>query len=242
MSKLSDFNVLSFDCFGTIIDWETGILAALQPLLDAHNVKCSREDLIRVYHECEVEQQQRTPSLPYSELLATILPRLANKLNLPTPSAAVSEAFGASIGSWPAFPDSVAALHQLSKHYKLVILSNVDRKSFGKTNTGPLEQFPFDLIITAQDVGTYKPNQRNFEYMLREVKEKFGVEKAQVLQTAHSQYHDHHPSRRMGIKSCWIVRPGGLMGDAEEEFFDWKFNTLGDMAVAVDAELGVESA
>ncbi|POR38320.1 Haloalkanoic acid dehalogenase [Tolypocladium paradoxum] len=237
MAKLADSRVLVFDCFGTIVDWESGVLAGLQPLLDANTATLSRERLLGVYHECEAAQQAATPGLSYDKLLAAIYTQLASKLNLRAPDAAESEAFGASVGVWPAFPDSVDALRRLSRHYKLVILSNVDRASFKKSNSGPLEGIPFDLVITAEDVGSYKPDLRNFQYMLSEVEKNFGVEKDQVVQTAQSQFHDHHPAKQMGIKSSWIVRPGSVMGNRDEVVYDWKFNTLGDMADALEAEV-----
>lgn len=237
MSELRNFSVLTFDCFGTIIDWESGVLTALQPLVDANNATFTREHILNLYHECEAAQQAKTPDLNYDKLLATIHPQIAAKLNLLAPSAGESETFGASIGSWPAFPDSLDALRRLSKHFKLVILSNVDRESFSKTNAGPLEGFPFDLIITAQDVGSYKPDLRNFEYMLQKVEEKFNFKKGQIIQTAQSQHHDHHPAREMGIKSSWIVRPGAIMGNREGEVWDWKFDTLGEMADALEKEM-----
>lgn len=237
MAKLTDYRALTFDCFGTIIDWETGVLNALQPLLDANNASIPRQELLTIYHECEAAQQKKTPDLNYDQLLAAVHPHVAAKLRLNPPTADQSREFGASVGRWPAFPDSVDALRRLSKHYKLVILSNVDRGSFSKTNAGPLEGLPFDLVITAQDVGSYKPDLRNFEYMLREVGAKFGVQRDQVIQTAQSQFHDHHPARKMGLKSSWIVRPGASMGNQAEEIYDWKFDTLGDMADAVETEV-----
>ncbi|KAI5920246.1 HAD-like domain-containing protein [Camillea tinctor] len=236
MAKLSDFDVLSFDVYGTLIDWETGILANLQPLLDTNNANFSREKLLDVVHECERTQQAATPTLKYHELLRTIHPQIAKKLGLPEPSSDQSEAFGTSVGSWPAFPDTVDALKRLGKHYKLVVLSNVDLESFAKSNEGPLEGVKFDLIITAQDVGSYKPDLRNFQYMVKEVQEKLGVPKERILQTAQSQYHDHHPAKAMGMHSSWIVRPGAIMGNRDSLVYDWKFNTLGEMADALEKE------
>lgn len=238
MAKLSDYTVLTFDCYGTIIDWETGVLQALQPLLEVNNATFSRQELLKVYSECEAAQQAKTPDLAYHKLVATIHPQVAAKLGLKEPSTEDNDSFGASVGQWPAFPDSVDALRRLSKHYKLVILSNVDRESFAKTNAGPLQGLPFDLIITAQDVGSYKPDLRNFEYMVGKVRDKFGVGKDHIIQTAQSQFHDHHPAKKMGIKSSWIVRPGALMGNRAEEIYDWKFDTLGDMADTVEANSG----
>lgn len=236
MAKFADYKALVFDCYGTIIDWETGCVNGLKPFLDKHNANLSRKQLLDVYHECEHAQQIETPDLNYEQLVAAVLPQIAKKLSLPEPTAAESEAFGATVGEWPAFPDSVDALRRLSKYFKLVILSNVDRESFSKTNSGPLQGFPLDRIITAQDIGSYKPDLRNFEYMLKNVKEKFGIEKDEIIQTAQSQFHDHHPAKKMGLKSSWIVRPGAIMGNRAEEIYDWKFDTLGEMADAVEAE------
>lgn len=238
MAHLTDYRVLTFDCYGTIVDWESGVLSALNPLLEANGAagSFSREHLLKTYHECEAAQQRLTPDLPYDQVLTAIHPHIATKLHLQPPSSEESSAFGSSVGSWPAFPDSLDALRRLAGHHKLVILSNVDRASFAKTNAGPLEGLPFDLIITAEDVGSYKPDLRNFEYMLREVKDRFGVERGQVLQTAQSQFHDHHPAREAGIQSSWIVRPGAVMGNVGREVYDWRFDTLGEMAEAVEAD------
>lgn len=242
MSRLSDYTLLSFDVYGTLIDWETGILTALEPLLTAAHQKdptisISKDAILEIYHDLEKQQQLETPDMPYSEVLTRIYPKIAERLNLPTPSNEEAETFGQSVGRWPAFPDTVDALRRLSKHYRLVVLSNVDKASFSASNAGPLEGFKFDRIITAQEVGAYKPDLRNFEYMLKTVQAEFGVRKAQVLQTAQSQFHDHHPAKKMGIKSVWISR-GGTMGNREEEVYDWKFATLGEMADAVEKELG----
>ncbi|KIY00788.1 uncharacterized protein Z520_03453 [Fonsecaea multimorphosa CBS 102226] len=235
MARLTDFRLLSFDVYGTLIDYETGILDGLRPLTAAKGL--TREQILALYHELEVEQQTKTPDMPYSQLLATVYPQFAARVGIEAkPSAQECETFGQSIGTWPAFPDTVDALQRLSKHYKLVVLSNVDRESFKASNAGPLGGFRFDKIITAQDVGSYKPDLRNFEYMLDTVKKDFDVSKSEVLQTAQSQFHDHHPARKMGIKSVWIERRG-TMGNRDEKIFDWKFVTLGDMADAVEREV-----
>jgi 2-haloalkanoic acid dehalogenase type II len=236
MTNLKDYNLLCFDVYGTLIDWESGIIAALQPILSKTTTQYTRSHLLTIYHELESAQQKQTPDLPYSDLLARIHPILAAQLGLPTPSSEENNQFGNSVGTWPAFPDTVDALRRLSKHYKLVVLSNVDRGSFAKSNAGSLQNVPFDLIITAQDIGSYKPALRNFEYMLDAVKREFDLGASQVLQTAQSQFHDHQPARKVGVKSVWIERPGALMGNKGEPIFDWRFNTLGEMADAVDRE------
>lgn len=236
MSKLSDYRLLCFDVYGTLIDWESGIISALSPILSKTTTTFTREHLLTIYHELESAQQTATPELPYSDLLAQIHPTLAARLGLDPPTDEENRAFGDSVGTWPAFPDTVDALRRLSKHYKLVVLSNVDRASFAKSNAGSLQGVPFDMVLTAQDIGSYKPDQRNFEYMLEAVEREFGVAQGQVLQTAQSQFHDHFPARKAGIKSVWIERSGALMGNLEEPNFDWRFGSLGEMADAVDAD------
>lgn len=231
--SLLDFKVLSFDVYGTLIDWETGVINGVQPLTSQCAKPLRRQDLLAIVHELESRQQANTPNLPYRDLLAAIYPQIAEKIGAAIPSQSECDLFGASVGKWPAFPDTVEALKRLSQFYKLVVLSNTDRKSFAATNAGSLQGVPFDLVITAEDVGTYKPDLNNFRHMLKEVNEKFNIDKAGILQTAQSQFHDHHPAEKMGIKSCWIVRPGGTMGNRNREVYDWKFDTLGDLADAV---------
>lgn len=235
MSRLSDYRLLSFDVYGTLVDWESGIVTAFQPTLDKNmHGQIAREHFLNVYHELEREQQRSTPDMPYSQLLAALHPALAKHLGLPEPTEEESRQFGESIGNWPAFPDTVDALRRLSRRYKLIVLSNVDRESFAKTNAGSLQSFPFDMIITAQDVGSYKPDLCNFNYMLDAVKAKLDIDPTQVLQTAQSQFHDHHPARKIGLKSVWIERPGAVMGNLPESVYDWRFDTLGEMARAVE--------
>lgn len=237
-TKLSDYRLLCFDVYGTLIDWEAGILQAFQPTLEKNHKAdaFTREELLKTYHELEREQQTKTPDLPYSELLEIVHPQFASRLGLEPPSPDESKAFGQSVGSWPAFSDTVEALRRLAKHYKLGVLSNVDRESFAKTNAGSLGGVPFDLVVTAQDVGSYKPSLRNFDYILNEAKSKFDIDPQQVLPTAQSQFHDHQPAHKKGLKSSWIVRPGATMGNVEDAIYDWKFDTLGDMADALERE------
>jgi 2-haloalkanoic acid dehalogenase type II len=233
MSKLTDFKLLCFDVYGTLIDWERGVINALQPLLEKSNkTDLDPKHILKICHALEAPEQAGNPSQRYSELLTAIHPKLCKELGLQGPTAEENSAFGNSISQWPAFPDSVAALKRLSKTYKLVVLSNVDNDSFRanrQASTG-LQDFQFDAIYTAEDIGSYKPDLKNFEYMLKKVKEEFGVEKHEVLQTAQSQFHDHHPAKDIGIKSSWIFRPGAIMGNRDDPVYDWKFDTLAGMA------------
>lgn len=238
MPNLTDFKLLSFDVYGTLIDWEHGALQAFRPMLqDSQARALNDKHILSVLHKIESDIEASHPDWTYAAVLAAVHPLLCAELGLPAPSAEESRLFGASVGSWPAFSDTVRALRRLQKVFKLVVLSNVDNESFRAGNANGLEGFKFDAVYTAQDIGSYKPALRNFEYMLSHVKEQFGIEKGQVLQTAQSQFHDHHPAREMGMQSAWIYRPGAVMGNREDPVFTWKFDTLADMADAVDKEL-----
>ncbi|KAH7115081.1 HAD-like domain-containing protein [Dendryphion nanum] len=235
MSKLSDFRLLSFDVYGTLIDWERGLVEALQPTLKKNNkTDVDPKFILKQCQPIMSSQQKKSPDMHYSALLSTIHPKLCELLDCARPSEEESRAFGDSVGNWEAFPDSVEALKRLKKHYKLVVLSNVDNKSFSASQNGPLQGFEFDAVFTAQDIGSYKPELRNFEYMFKEVKERFGIERNQVLQTAQSQSHDHHPAKEIGLKSSWIYRPESILGDREDPVWTWKFDTLADMADAAE--------
>lgn len=193
-----DFKVLSFDIYGTLIDWETGIFTSLLPLAfklqtsDKHHPSNNTDQETRIfllteYTNLEKAIQIEHPTLAYPKVLAEIYRRLATQLSVPfTESEATS--FGSTIGKWPAFPDTIAAMQELGKHYKLVVLSNTARASFNETLTGPLSGVRFDAIYTAEDIGSYKPDIRNFEYLIKHVEEEFGVKKEEILKVAQSLY------------------------------------------------------
>ncbi|MEO1161413.1 MAG: HAD hydrolase-like protein, partial [Pseudomonadota bacterium] len=144
-------------------------------------------------------------------------------------------AYGRSVKDWPAFSDSVGALKYLKKHYKLVILSNVDNESFAGSNARL--DVEFDAIYTAEDVGSYKPSDRNFDYMLDKLKT-LGVEKSDILHTAESMFHDHGPANRYGLTSCWIYRRfdqqgfGATMNPGEMPKYDFRFDSMADLVKA----------
>jgi 2-haloalkanoic acid dehalogenase type II len=163
----------------------------------------------------------------------------AASIGLSEPSEEEAGYFGSRIGAWPAFPDTVSALQALKKHYKLVILSNIDNDSIAATISGPLRGVEFDAVYTAQNIGSYKPSLSNFKYLLEGVKRDLGVEKDQVLHTAQALLVDHIPAKTMGMHSAWINRE-----DEEETLekikgevsFTWQFESLGEMAAAVEKE------
>ena len=165
--RLTDFKALTFDCYGTLIDWETGMTEALRPLTSRLAKPLSRNEALEAHARHESEQQAQTPGKLYRDLLAIVYRRLAEEWGV---SASWSEcvAYGRSVRDWPAFPDSAGALQYLKKHYKLVILSNVDNESFSFSNQKL--GVAFDAIYTAEDIGSYKPNLGNFEYMLKQLR------------------------------------------------------------------------
>ncbi len=236
--RLADYSVLTFDCYGTLIDWESGIVQALQPWLERAGVGATRAPILAAFAAAEAPQQAATPDLPYPALLARVHGAIAAHFGLaPDPQAA--QAFGASIKAWPAFPDSAEALAYLKQHYRLVILSNVDRASFAHSN----EKLgvAFDAVYTAEDIGSYKPDPRNFEYLLARLAEQ-GITREQILHTAESLYHDHVPAKRFGLATCWIHRRAGQAGHGAthrpdtEVHPDFRFPTLAAMAAARRAE------
>jgi len=224
--KLTDFNVLTFDCYGTLIDWETGIHTALKPLLDKGNLALSKNDALSFFAKHESAQQHETPDMIYPELLTAVHRRIAQEWEI-SASAEENQHFGASVPEWPAFPDSVESLRYLKQHYKLVILSNVDRESFAGSNRRL--EVEFDAIYTAQDVGSYKPNLRNFKYMLAQLGE-MGTKKDDILHTAQSLYHDHLPATKMNLARAWIDRRKDREG--------WGATSVPDEEVKVDFHFG----
>jgi 2-haloacid dehalogenase len=234
MPRLSDFQVLTFDCYGTLIDWETGICRAISPWLEDQGVSATRDQMLAAFAAAEAPQQHATPGLRYPELLAGVHTALAKHFGV-VPDAAAAQAFGRSVGDWPAFPDSADALAYLKQHYRLVILSNVDRASFAHSSRKLAIEF--DAVYTAEDVGSYKPDPRNFEYMLARLAEQ-GIAREQILHTAESLYHDHIPAKHFGLSTCWIHRRAGRSGHGAtrppevDVTPDFRFATLAEMADA----------
>lgn len=236
--KLNDFKALTFDCYGTLIDWESGMIAALQPLVSRVSPALSRNQILEAHARHESGQQKWTPGMRYSELLAIVYKRLAEEWGVSV-TPAQCRAYGESVRDWPAFPDSAEALDWLKSRYKLVILSNVDNDSFAASNARLGVQF--DAIYTARDVGSYKPDPRNFEYMLENLKT-LGVGKADILHTAESMFHDHQPANDFGLASCRIWRRhddegfGATMNPGEMPHYDFCFNSMAELVEACKAE------
>jgi 2-haloacid dehalogenase len=232
--QLGDVKVLTFDCYGTLIDWETGILRALEPLRARLAQRIADEAALEAFARHESAQEAETPAMVYSDLLAVVHRRLASEWRVRA-SDAEHLAFGQSVGDWPAFPDSASALRYLKRHYKLAILSNVDRASFARSNRRLGVEF--DAVYTAEDIGSYKPNPRNFTFMLEKLAAQ-SVRKHEILHTAQSLFHDHAPANQAGLASAWIDRRhdqqgwGATMKPPGTPRYDFRFESMADMVGA----------
>ncbi|MCL5778429.1 haloacid dehalogenase type II [Limibaculum sp. FT325] len=242
-TSLASYDMLTFDCYGTLIDWEAGIWDALQPLIATNAADPGRSEILGVFGEIEGDQQAATPAMLYPDLLARVHARLAARMGWRT-DAALDAAFGASVPMWPAFQDSATALRALKRRYRLVILSNVHRAGIA-ASIGRLG-VAFDAVYTAEDVGSYKPDPRNFRYMLDRLGAGHGVAPGRILHVAQSLRHDHVPATAAGLARCWIDRQnlaeGGHWGATarvpEVPSVDFRFTTLAALAEAAAAAGG----
>ena len=237
--RLTGFKALTFDCYGTLIDWESGMIEALKPLAGKLGRTLSRNAILEAHARHESAQQLQTPAKLYRDLLAIVYRRLAEEWGI---AASWSEcvAYGRSVGSWPAFTDSPGALQYLKRHYKLVILSNTDNESFAGSNERL--QVRFDAVYTAEDIGSYKPSDRNFEYLLKNL-EGLGIRKHEILHVAESMFHDHAPANKHGLANCWIYRRydqegfGATINPGKMPRYDFRFNSMADLAKAHQEDL-----
>ena len=237
--KLSDFKVLTFDVYGTLIDWESGMANALKPLTDRVGRPLSRDEVLQAHAYHESTMQRWTPAKTYSDLLGVVYRRLAEEWGLEVRWEDCT-AYGRSVGQWPAFEDSREALCYLKQHYKLVVLTNTDNVSFSGSNARL--GVHFDGIYTAEDIGSYKPADRNFNYLL-EALARQGIAREQILHTAESLFHDHAPANKFGLASCWIHRRhdqegfGATMDPGNLPRYNFRFNSMAALVEAHRAEL-----
>ena len=235
--NLGDFDALSFDCYGTLIDWEAGIAAVLRPWAAAHGLQLSDEQLLTAYstHEARVEAEHPTDVYPL--ILARAMRGLGDELGVPVDDAE-AESLAVSVPDWPAFPDSAKALQRLSSRYQLIILSNVDRAGFAGSNKRL--GVTFTSVLTAQDIGSYKPSARNFEALSGEVT-RLGIGEGKLLHVAQSLFHDHVPAKAAGLPTVWINRRhadpgwGATPAPPADVTPDWTFTSMAAFADAVDA-------
>lgn len=235
--RLDDFEALSFDCYGTLIDWESGLKAGLAEVRRLARDGTSIDELVETYAGCEAETERSIPGLRYPEVIArsTIATGAIYGVTVPSEMAA---RIGASVADWPAFPDSAAALARLQQRYKLIILSNVDRASFAGSNARL--GVTFDAVLTAEDIGSYKPSPRNFEALLAHTAD-MGIDPERLLHVAQSLFHDHVPAKAAGLSTVWIDRRWNQAGFGATPpppsvvTPDWTFGSMAEFADAVNA-------
>lgn len=201
---LSGVQAITFDCFGTLIDWATGILAALRPLADKHGVTLADEALLARYAELEREAEAGA-YVSYREVLRRVVRGLFGD----GASDAEADALGRALGAWRPFPDTVDALRRLADRYRLGVLSNVDDDLFEPilTTLGK----PFEVVVTAQQVRSYKPGEAHF----REALARLGLEPGRVLHAAESRFHDVGPAGRLGFRTAWVNRGRSASGASD---------------------------
>jgi 2-haloacid dehalogenase len=225
------FDALTFDCYGTLIDWEAGILAGLRAALAPHGVDAADDELLESYAKTEAALEAG-PYLRYREILAGGARAIASSLG-PTLSDEEAATFGGSVVDWPVFPDSHDALSRLKTRFRLGVLTNCDDDLFAASNRRL--GVDFDWIVTAQQVGSYKPDERNFSALLERLGAD-GVPPERILHVAQSLYHDHAPAQRLGLRSVWIDRRHGRPGAGATPPADAHPNaTFGSMAAFADA-------
>ena len=200
--RLADFEAMSFDCYGTLIDWEAGLSVVLVPWAREHGLDLTEEQLLTEYSTVEATVEAQRPTDLYPDVLARSMRLLGGKLGAGVTGEEAARLAG-SVPDWPAFPDSRDALLALGRRFKLIILSNVDRTSFAGSNTRL--GVTFTSILTAQDIGSYKPSQRNFDALTAEAA-RLGIGPGKLVHVAQSLYHDHVPARRLGLSTAWINR------------------------------------
>lgn len=198
------FDALTFDCYGTLIDWEAGILAGFRPVFEARRLMPADGDLLERFAAAEAAIEAG-PYRRYREVLGASLRAVAGTYGIQPRDDEVA-AFGGSVGAWPAFPDSPAALARLKAHFRLGVLTNCDDDLFAASNRRL--GVDFDWVVTAQQAGGYKPRIANFELLF----ERLGLPRERILHVAQSLFHDHVPARTLGLSTVWIDRRAGRGG------------------------------
>ena len=204
------YKLMTFDCYGTLVDWEAGILEVLRPWAVGARIVAGEQDLLRAFGDAESSAEHAKPKSVYREILRETMNGIAGQFKK-TSSVAEQEALANSVGDWPVFADTVESLRALKGWHKLMVVSNVDKLSFSKT--GPKLGVRLDGLVTAEEVGAYKPDTRMFARALQ-VAARMGIEKGEVLHVAQSLYHDIVPAKAMGLTTVWVDRREGKAGGA----------------------------
>jgi 2-haloacid dehalogenase len=202
--NFSHFSTISFDCYGTLIDWEAGILPVLRRLLVNHGQSLSDAEILELYGEFEAAAESG-PYQSYREVLQSVVRAFAEQFHFETTAAEIAS-LAESVHAWPPFLDTVAALRELQKRYKLVIISNIDDDLFAGTRKHL--EVEFDAVITAEQARSYKPSINNFQMALR----RLAISPNRLLHAAQSVYHDVVPARSLEISTVWVNRKSARPG------------------------------
>jgi 2-haloalkanoic acid dehalogenase type II len=235
--EITQFEAISFDCYGTLIDWETGLAAVLGPWARSRGLELDDQVLLAAYGRHEAREESAHPRALYPNIVARTFMALGHELEAEV-TEEDAQRLARSVPEWLPFGDSAEALAALGKRFKLIILSNVDRESFAGS-AGQLG-VRFDAVLTAQDIGCYKPSRRNFDALLAEAK-RMGVPEGRLVHAAQSLFHDHVPAKRAGLSTVWINRHQGRPGwGATPEpnatvVPDWEFPSMAAFAAAAMA-------
>jgi 2-haloacid dehalogenase len=201
---LEGVDALTFDCYGTLIDWEAGLLAAFRPVLGAHGITDDPDDVLTRFARYEAAAESG-PYQRYRDVLVTVLRGVGSELEF-QPTTEELGAFSGSVADWPAFPDSTEALRRLRRRFRLGVITNCDDDLFAAS--ARRLAVDFDWVVTAQQARSYKPNEANFQLAF----ERIGLPRERIVHVAQSLFHDHVPANRLGLRSVWINRRGARGG------------------------------
>lgn len=199
MLDFKEFDWLSFDCYGTLVDWETGISDAVDGALRSHDIEMTRSEILELFAEVEPQIQVGTGYLEYRRVLRRVMAMIGIQLDFQFTESDLT-CLADTLPSWPIFPDTIPSLRAMKERYKLAIISNVDDDLFAQT--AEVLEVPFDTVVTAQQVRSYKPDFSNFHTAL----ERMDIDKSRWLHIGESLYHDIGPANELGISSIWVNR------------------------------------
>jgi 2-haloacid dehalogenase len=226
--------LITFDCYGTLIDWENGMLAALRPLFSRDGHRVPDTQILELYGEIEAEIESG-PYLTYKQVLAQTVQEIGRRMSVSI-SPEQGAAFADSLTSWKPFIDTLPELQSLARKFRLGIISNVDDDLFAETRKrlAPVE---FDFVVTAQQVQSYKPSHRNFEEAVR----RSGLSKDQILHAGQSLYHDIAPANALGISNVWVnrpsIRPGSGAAKPGTAKPTYEVHSLAELSVLVNSAI-----
>jgi 2-haloacid dehalogenase len=229
MFDFSRFEALTFDCYGTLINWEAGLLGGLHRILSAHSKNIPDPEILAMYGEFE-QLAEQPPYQTYAEVLGSVVRQFGTALSF-TPTSKEVRSLADSLPAWKPWPGTVAALHQLKTKFRLAILSNTDDDLFQSTR--PQLEVEFDQVITAQQAQAYKPSLKLFELALSRIQ----APAHRVLHVGQSIYHDVVPAQALGLATVWVNRPSARPGvgavKPAEAKPDLIVTSLEELAVAI---------